>query len=73
MILVCCGTRPEIINLSPTITELERLPVPFKALFIGKYIDLYEDVKYMVPVPDYNMNIIRYNQSLTDIMVSISS
>lgn len=72
MILVCYGTRPEIIKLSPVIAELKKLSLPFKTLFTGQHIDLYEDVKDMIPTPDYNLGIMRHNQSLTDIMMSLS-
>ena len=53
MILVAYGTRPEIIKLFPIVRELQRKGVPFKTLFSGQQTDLYEDVKDLVPAPDY--------------------
>jgi UDP-N-acetylglucosamine 2-epimerase len=53
MILVAYGTRPEIIKLFPVVHELERVGIPFKTVFTGQQTDLYEDVKDLVPEPDY--------------------
>jgi UDP-N-acetylglucosamine 2-epimerase (non-hydrolysing) len=53
MILVAYGTRPEIIKLFPVVRELRRQGVRFKTLFTGQQTDLYEDVKDLVPAPDY--------------------
>lgn len=54
MILVAFGTRPEIIKLFPVIKELSRQKLPFRTLFSGQQLDLYEDVKELVPTPDYS-------------------
>jgi UDP-N-acetylglucosamine 2-epimerase (non-hydrolysing) len=54
MILVAFGTRPEIIKLFPVIKELSRQKLPFRTLFSGQQLDLYEDVKELVPAPDYS-------------------
>jgi len=56
MILVAYGTRPEIIKLFPLIRQLKRKGLPFKTLFTGQHLDLYEDVKDLIPYPDYNLN-----------------
>lgn len=53
MILVAYGTRPEIIKLFPVVRELKRVGLPFKTVFTGQQTDLYEDVKDLVPDPDY--------------------
>lgn len=73
MILVCYGTRPEIVKLAPVIAELQRVGVSFKTVFTGQHLGLYEDVKYLVPVPNYSLDIMTANQSLTDIIVSIGN
>lgn len=73
MILVCFGTRPEIVKLAPVIAELQRVGVPFKTVFTGQHLGLYEDVKYLVPVPNYSLGVMTANQSLTDIMVSVGN
>jgi UDP-N-acetylglucosamine 2-epimerase (non-hydrolysing) len=53
MILVAFGTRPEIIKLFPVIEVLKTRKLAFRTLFTGQQIDLYEDVKDLVPVPDF--------------------
>ena len=53
MILVAYGTRPEIIKLFPVIRELQQKRVPFKTLFSGQQTDLYEDVKDLIPTPNF--------------------
>ena len=56
MILVAYGTRPEIIKLFPIINELKARRLPFKTLFTGQQLDLYEDVKDLVPRPDFSFS-----------------
>ena len=56
MILVAYGTRPEIIKLFPIISELKTRRLPFKTLFTGQQLDLYEDVKNLVPTPDFSFS-----------------
>jgi len=56
MILVAYGTRPEIIKLFPIINELKIQRLPFKTLFTGQQQDLYEDVKDLVPNPDFSFS-----------------
>ncbi len=71
MILVCYGTRPEIIKLSPVIAELGRRGMALKTVFTGQHMDLYEDVKHLVPPPDYSLAIMQHDQSLNGIMTSL--
>ena len=54
MILVAFGTRPEIIKLFPIIHELKAQGLPFKTLFSGQHLDLYQDVKDLLPLPDFS-------------------
>lgn len=54
MILIAFGTRPEIIKLFPVVHALQRRGIPHKTLFTGQQTDLYEDVKDLVPPPDYS-------------------
>jgi len=72
-IFIAYGTRPEIIKISPVIRELENRNILYKTIFIGQHRELYEDVKNLVPVPDYSLNIMKQNQSLTDILYHTSS
>ena len=54
MILVAFGTRPEIIKLFPVINELTAQNLPFTTLFSGQQLDLYEDVRELIPAPDFS-------------------
>jgi UDP-N-acetylglucosamine 2-epimerase (non-hydrolysing) len=53
MILVTYGTRPEIIKLFPVVQALRKRGLPHRTLFTGQQTDLYEDVKDLVPPPDF--------------------
>ena len=72
-ILISYGTRPEIIKLSPVIRELDERGIPFKTVFTGQHQELYNDVKELVPEPDYHLDIMKENQSLSSIISGISS
>ena len=54
MILIAFGTRPEIIKLFPVVSELKRRGIAHQTLFTGQQTDLYEDVKDLVPPPDFS-------------------
>ena len=71
-IIISYGTRPEIIKLSPVIKELQKQKINFKTIFTGQHKELYEDVKCLVPNPDYNLNAMSHNQTLTQILSNIS-
>jgi len=58
--------------LSPIIKELQKRDVNFKTIFTGQHKELYEDVKYLIPKPDYNLNVMSENQTLTQILSNIS-
>lgn len=53
MLLICYGTRPEIIKLAPVIRELLAQSIPFKSLFTGQHSTLYHQFKDLIPDPDY--------------------
>ena len=72
-ILITYGTRPEIIKLSPVILELDKRGLSFKTVFTGQHQELYDDVKDLLPKPDYHLSIMQENQTLTNIMSGISS
>ena len=71
-ILVCFGTRPEIIKVSPIIKELQNRKMNFKTVFTGQHTDLFEDVKDLIPEPDYNLSIMKYDQDSNNILENIS-
>jgi UDP-N-acetylglucosamine 2-epimerase (non-hydrolysing) len=53
MILIAFGTRPEIIKLFPVLNALKNQGLHFRTVFTGQQMDLYEDVKELVPKPDF--------------------
>ncbi len=70
MILVCYGTRPEIIKLAPVIDELKARGLPFKTVFTGQHKDLYLQFKNAVPKPDYCLEM-QASRTLSDTMAAI--
>lgn len=71
MILVCYGTRPEIIKMSPVIEELKKQELRFKTVFTGQHKDMYEQFKHTVRTPDYWLDVMRSKSSLGDTIGSI--
>ena len=71
MVLVCFGTRPEIIKLSPVIDELRARGIRFKTVFTGQHKDMYLQLKNSIPTPDYWLDVMRIRSSLADTISSI--
>tara|TARA_Y100000590_G_C15683218_1_gene1000607 strand:- start:8 stop:1033 length:1026 start_codon:yes stop_codon:yes gene_type:complete len=71
-ILICYGTRPEIIKLSPLINILREKKITHSTVFTGQHTDLFDDVKDLIPDPDYKLSIMKKNQTLNDILSRIS-
>ena len=67
-VLVCYGTRPEVIKLSPVIESLAAEGVLFKTLFTGQHDELFEDVAHLLPEPHIRLDIMRKGQSPEDVM-----
>jgi UDP-N-acetylglucosamine 2-epimerase (non-hydrolysing) len=55
------------------IRELSIRGIPFKTVFTGQHKELFEDVKDLIPNPDYKLEIMKKNQTLTEIMSNLSS
>ena len=72
MIILCFGTRPEVIKMSPLMVEFSKRDIPFKTIFTGQHRELFEDVMHLIPKPNYYLDIMSHNQSLNDILCSIS-
>ena len=72
-ILITYGTRPEIIKLNPVVLELDKRGLSFKTVFTGQHQELYDDVKDLLPEPDYHLSIMQEDQTLTNIISGISS
>ena len=51
---------------------MDKRDIPYKTIFTGQHKELYEDVKDLVPTPDYHLSIMKTNQTLTDILSKIS-
>jgi UDP-N-acetylglucosamine 2-epimerase (non-hydrolysing) len=45
MILICYGTRPEHIKISPLLKEMDGI-IPYKTLFTGQHIDLVKNINF---------------------------
>jgi UDP-N-acetylglucosamine 2-epimerase (non-hydrolysing) len=71
MLLICYGTRPEIIKIFPLIKSLKEYNIPFKTLFSGQHVDLLKQYKDLIPEPDYFLNIMEPNQSLNSLLAKI--
>ena len=73
MIIVCYGTRPEVIKLAPIIKEINKRGVPCKTVFTGQHKELFDDVKSLVPEPDYHLDIMKHNQGINQVIAAILS
>ena len=51
---------------------MRKVGIPFKTVFTGQHKELYDDVKDLVPEPDFQLAIMKENQTLTDILSNIS-
>ncbi|MDX6513246.1 MAG: hypothetical protein QOE36_2750 [Gaiellaceae bacterium] len=73
-VLTVFGTRPEAIKLAPVIRELERRPDVFesKICVTGQHRDLLDQMLELFAVePDYDLNVMKHDQSLTDVTVAV--
>ncbi len=70
-ILICFGTRPEIIKVFPIISEFKRKNVNFKTLFSGQHADLLNLFKDLIGEPDYILNTLEKGQSLNSLSSKI--
>lgn len=66
MVVICYGTRPEIIKLAPVISALRAKGVPFQTVFTGQHPDLYRDVSALIPAPDFQPSFDGSAASLSD-------
>ncbi|MEM1124515.1 MAG: UDP-N-acetylglucosamine 2-epimerase (non-hydrolyzing) [Bacteroidota bacterium] len=71
MVIICYGTRPEVIKLAPVIKAIQQKGIPCKTVFTGQHKELFEDVKMLVPTPDYHLDIMRHNQGLNQVIAAI--
>lgn len=67
-VLVCFGTRPEVIKLSPLLKLLSERNLSFATLLTGQHEDLFEDVASLIPRPDIRLNTMKSRQSPSGVM-----
>ncbi len=73
-ILVVIGTRPEAIKMAPVIINLKKefSSKNLKICVTAQHRKILDDVlKFFKIKPDYDLNIMKYNQDLFDISISI--
>lgn len=69
-ILVVFGTRPEAIKMAPIIKELERRNAQYKVLVTAQHRQMLDGVLEIFDIkPDFDLNIFKKGQTLTDITV----
>lgn len=71
MTIICYGTRPEVIKLAPVIQAVQAKGLPCKTVFTGQHKELFEDVRSLVPEPDYHLDIMRHNQGINQVIAAI--
>lgn len=72
-IAVVFGTRPEAIKMAPVIKELEKQSADFdtKVIVTAQHREMLDQVLKIFDIqPDYDLNIMKANQSLSDITSS---
>ena len=72
-IMVCFGTRPEVIKLAPVIDALSSREISFMTVFTGQHESLFDDVASLIPLPDVSCDIMEEGQSPSDVMSRILS
>jgi len=75
-VLSVFGTRPEAIKMAPVVRELERRPDQFvsRTCVTGQHRQMLDPLLKLFEIePDYDLNIMRQNQSLEHITTTILS
>lgn len=73
-VLFVFGTRPEAIKMAPVILELKRFKSLFKTLVVvtAQHRQMLDRVLKVFGIkPDYDLGVMRENQSLTDVTVRV--
>lgn len=72
-ILVVCGTRPEAIKMAPLVVALKQRPaLDVKLCVTGQHREMLDQVLALFElVPDFDLQIMRKGQDLTDITVAV--
>ncbi|MFQ6676178.1 MAG: non-hydrolyzing UDP-N-acetylglucosamine 2-epimerase [Fidelibacterota bacterium] len=72
-VMVCFGTRPEVIKVASTVSELSRRHIPFTTVLTGQHDELFQDVKELIPPPDFDLGIMEENQSPARILAQVAT
>jgi len=72
-ILICFGTRPEVIKLAPVVDELMSRGISFRTLFTGQHDDLFEDVADLIPEPDIYLGVMERGQTPGDVFGRVTT
>ena len=72
-ILICYGTRPEVIKLAPVVEELAARDIMFRTLFSGQHDELFDDVADLIPEPDIDLGIMESGQTPEDVLNRVTS
>ena len=71
-VLVCFGTRPEAIKMAPIIRELQGQRVTFKVCITAQHREMLDQVMSFFKIkPDYDLNLMKSNQSLNALFADI--
>lgn len=73
-ILVVIGTRPEAIKMMPVVAELKKHPAQFetRVCVTAQHREMLDQVLTLFDIrPDYDLNIMQYNQSLTTLTANV--
>ena len=68
------GTRPEAIKMCPLVRELQKYPENFKTVVCvtGQHREMLDQVLRIFDVkPDYDLNIMKHGQDLTDVTARV--
>lgn len=73
-VMLIFGTRPEAIKMCPLVKEFQKHPQEFKTIVCvtGQHREMLDQVLHIFDViPDYDLNIMKKGQDLTDVTASV--
>lgn len=74
VVMLVFGTRPEAIKMCPLVNELQKRPKEFKTIVCvtGQHREMLDQVLRIFDVkPDYDLNIMKQGQDLTDVTTRV--
>lgn len=71
MILLCYGTRPELIKMYPLTLELKRQNISYQTLFTGQHKHLIKEYCYLIDKPTYTFHIFKKGQSINQLYAKL--